>query len=114
MSNITLYQGNCLIEMKKIPDHSVDLILCDLPYGTTSCSWDIIIPFEDLWKEYKRIITDTGVIALFGDNGLFSASLMLSNKTWFKYNWTWCKNIKTGFLSAKYQPLKSVETISIV
>ena len=64
-------------------------------------------------EELKRIIKDTGVIALFGDGCLFSASLMMSNKSWFKYNWTWCKNIKTGFLSAKYQPLKSVETISI-
>lgn len=99
--------------MKNIPDKSVDLILCDLPYGTTSCKWDCCIDLEALWKEYKRIITDTGVIALFGDGCLFSASLMMSNKKWFKYNWTWCKNIKTGFLSAKYQPLRSVETISI-
>ena len=113
MSNITLYNDDCLIAMKKIPDKSVDLVLCDLPYGTTSCSWDVIIPFEDLWKEYKRILTDKGVVALFGDNGLFTAQMVVSNKSWFKYNWVWCKNNKTGFLNAKFQPLKSVESISI-
>ena len=110
---IQLYNDDCLNAMKNIPDKSVDLVLCDLPYGITSCKWDCCIDLEALWKEYKRIITDTGVIALFGDGCLFSASLMMSNKKWFKYNWTWCKNIKTGFLSAKYQPLRSVETISI-
>jgi len=113
MSNVTLYNDDCLIAMKNIPDKSVDLVLCDLPYGTTSCSWDVIIPFEDLWKEYKRVIKNTGVIALFGDNGLFTAQMVLSNKSWFKYSWVWCKNIKTGFLNAKFQPLKSVESISI-
>ena len=113
MSNITLYQGDCLEEMKKIPDKSVDLILCDLPYGTTSCSWDVIIPFEDLWKEYKRIITNKGVIALFGDGRLFTAKLMLSNEKWFKYNWYWKRSLASNFLSCKKQPRFRIETISI-
>ena len=109
----TLYNGDCLTEMKNIPDKSVDLILTDLPYGTTACKWDIIIPFEDLWKEYKRVLTDTGIVALFGDNGPFTAQLIMSNKEWFKYNWIWKKPYSTGFLSAKKQPLRNIESISI-
>ena len=70
MSNITLYNDDCLVAMKNIPDKSVDLVLCDLPYGTTAQTWDNIIPMEELWEEYKRVIKDTGVIALFGDGCL--------------------------------------------
>ena len=113
MSNVTLYIGDCLKEMRKIADKSVDLILCDLPYGTTSCKWDNIIPFDDLWKEYKRIITDTGVIALFGDGSLFTAKLMLSNERWFKYNWYWKRSLASNFFSCKKQPRFRIETISI-
>ena len=66
MSEITLYKGDCLIEMNKIDDKSVDMILCDLPYGTTANPWDIIIPFDNLWEQYNRVIKDNGVIVLFG------------------------------------------------
>lgn len=111
---VTLYQGNCLEEMKKIPDKSVDLVLCDLPYGSTACKWDCCIDLKQLWKEYKRILKDKGVIALFGDGGLFTANMMSTfNKTWFKYNWVWQKTNVTGFLNAKKQPLRDYETISI-
>lgn len=112
-STITLYQGDCLEEMKKIPDKSVDLVLCDLPYGITACKWDCCIDLEKLWKEYKRIITDTGVIALFGDGGKFTAQLIESNKKMFRYNWYWQKTAPRGFLQAKIMPLKCIETISI-
>lgn len=112
-STITLYQGDCLEKMKKIPDKSVDLVLCDLPYGTTACKWDCCIDLEKLWKEYKRILKDKGNILLFGDGGLFTASLMMSNKKWFKYNWIWKKNNSTGFLNAKKQPLRQLEIISV-
>lgn len=81
----TLYKGDCLIEMNKIADKSVDMILCDLPYGTTACSWDVIIPFESLWKQYNRIIKDNGVIALFG-NEPFSSTLRMSNLKMYKYD----------------------------
>lgn len=113
MSNITLYNDDCLIAMKNIPDKSVDLILCDLPYGTTSCKWDSVIPFNDLWKEYKRIITDTGVIALFGDNGMFTAKLICSNEKWFKYSWILEKTFCSSGTIAKYQPMRNIESISI-
>jgi site-specific DNA-methyltransferase (adenine-specific) len=112
MSNITLYQGDCIELMKNIPDKSVDLVLCDLPYGTTDCKWDSCIDLDSLWKEYSRILNDKGNILLFGDGSLFTASLMMSKKTWFKYNWFWKKNIKVGFLNAKKQPLRIFETVS--
>ena len=76
---IQLYNDDCLNAMKNIPDKSVDLVLCDLPYGTTAQTWDIVIPMDKLWEEYKRIITDTGVIALFGDASIFMAKLISSN-----------------------------------
>lgn len=113
MSNITLYNDDCLIAMKKIPAKSVDLVLCDLPYGTTDCKWDCCIDLEALWKEYKRILKDKGNILLFGDGSLFTANLMLSKRTWFKYNWVWKKNNSTGFLNAKKQPLRAIEMISV-
>lgn len=113
MSNITLYQGDCLEEMKKIPAKSVDLVLCDLPYGTLDANWDCCIDLEKLWKEYKRILTDKGNILLFGDGSMFTARLTMSKKTWFKYNWFWNKDIKTGYLNAKKQPMRIIETISV-
>lgn len=113
MSNIQIYNDDCLKILPKIPDKSVDLILCDLPYGTTSQTWDSIIPMDKLWKEYKRVITDTGVIALFGDNGIFTAKLITSNEKWFKYNWVLKKSYHSGGTVAKYQPLRNIESISI-
>lgn len=85
-----LYQGDCLDIMKQIPDKSIDMILCDLPYGTTACTWDIIIPFDKLWEQYRRIIKPNGAIALFGQEP-FSSLLRTSNLTWYKYDIYWEK-----------------------
>jgi site-specific DNA-methyltransferase (adenine-specific) len=104
--------GNCLEVMNEIPDKSIDMILCDLPYGTTACKWDTIIPFDLLWSQYKRIVKDKGVIALFGSEP-FSSYLRLSNIDWFKYDWIWDKVRPSGFQIAKYVPMKRHEIISI-
>lgn len=104
--------GDCLDIMKYIPDKSIDMILCDLPYGTTACKWDTIIPFELLWEQYKRIIKDNGCIALFGSE-LFSSYLRLSNIKWYKYDWYWVKEKGTGFAFGGKQPLRRVESICI-
>ena len=107
-----LYNADCLIEMKNIPDKSVDMILCDLPYGTTACKWDVVIPFEPLWKEYKRVIKDRGCIALFGSEP-FSSYLRMSNIKDYKYDWIWDKERGSNPLLANKQPMKSHEIISI-
>ena len=109
----TLLQGDCLKLMKDIPDKSVDMILCDLPYGTTRRNkWDSVISFDPLWDQYMRIIKDHGVIALFGDEP-FASELRLSNKKYYRYDWIWVKSRATGFLNANRMPLKNTETISI-
>lgn len=107
-----LYQGDCLEVMKDIEDKSVDMILCDLPYGQTKNKWDSVIPFEDLWEQYNRIIKDKGVIILFA-NGMFTSELMQSNKKDWKYNLIWEKDRPSGFLNAKRMPLRSHEDICI-
>jgi len=104
--------GNCLEVMKEIEDKSIDMILCDLPYGTTSCSWDIIIPFEPLWEQYKRIIKDNGAIVLTASQP-FTSALVMSNVEMFKYDLVWNKNLATGFLNANRMPLRSHEEILI-
>jgi site-specific DNA-methyltransferase (adenine-specific) len=104
--------GDCLEKMKDIPCGCVDMILCDLPYGTTQSDWDIIIPFEPLWIEYERVIKDNGAIVLFGAEP-FSSYLRLSNIKLYKYDWIWDKIKGTGFLNAKKQPLRVHETISV-
>ena len=98
--------------MKKIEDKSIDLILVDLPYGTTKNKWDVIIPFEDLWKEYNRIIKDNGAM-LFTATGIFSSLLMLSNVKDFKYKLIWVKSKSTNFLNVKKQPLRKFEEILV-
>lgn len=98
--------------MKDIPDKSVDMILCDLPYGTTACKWDNIIPFEDLWNNYNRIIKDNGAIVLFG-NEPFTSLLICSNLKGFKYRWDWNKKIPSGMGYAKYRPMQQTEDISV-
>ena len=98
--------------MKEIPDKSIDLILCDLPYGTTACKWDNIIPFEPLWEQYKRIIKKNGCIALFCQ-GSFFVDLVNSNKEWFRYDLVWDKVLKSGFLNANKMPLREHEQIAI-
>ena len=105
-------QGDCLELMKDIPDKSIDMILCDLPYGTTACSWDTVIPFESLWEQYNRIIKDNGAIVLFGSQP-FTTELNHSNLKMFRYEWIWMKNNSTGFQLANKRPLKKHETISV-
>ena len=107
-----LIHGDCLEKMKDIPDKSIDLILTDLPYGTTACKWDVVIPFEPLWEQYKRIIKDRGAIVLFGSEP-FSSYLRISNIKQYKYDWVWNKPRGTGFQIVKYRPLVSNEYISV-
>ena len=109
---ITLVHGDCLEKMQDIPDKSVDMILCDLPYGTTACKWDVVIPFDKLWAQYKRVIKDNGAIVLFGAEP-FSSYLRLSNIKEFKYDWYLDKNWVTGHLNAKKQPMRKVEVCSV-
>lgn len=107
-----LWQGDCLELMKNIPDKSIDMILCDLPYGTTQCKWDEIIPFEPLWEQYNRIIKDNGAIVLFGSEP-FSSKLRMSNIKMFKYDWVWKKTMASNFALCKKQPFKKHEMISV-
>ena len=109
---ITLYNNDCLKILPTLPDHSVDMVLADLPFGTTRNQWDHAIPMDQLWEQYKRLLKVGGVIALFGDEP-FSSSLRMSNPKWYRYDWYWIKNRGSGFLNAKKMPLKAVETISI-
>jgi len=107
-----VYQEDCLLGMKKIKDKSIDMILCDLPYGTTQNKWDSVIPLNKLWKEYHRIIKDNGAIVLTSQ-GIFTAKLILSNEQYFKYKIVWEKSKSTNFLNAKKQPLRKHEDICI-
>ena len=109
---IDLRLGDCLEVMKTIEDKSIDAIICDLPYGTTACKWDSVIPFEPLWEQYKRIIKDNGAIVLFGGQP-FTSALISSNYKMFKYEWIWKKNIPTGFTMAKTSPMKLHENIIV-
>ena len=104
--------GDCIEEMKSIPDKSIDMILCDLPYGVTQNKKDKRIPFEPLWAEYKRIIKDDGCIALFGQ-GIFYVDLVNSNRKMFRYDLVWDKKLTTGFLNANRMPLRQHEQIAI-
>ena len=112
MSKIDLYNGDCLEIMKNISDKSVDMILCDLPYGTTACKWDTVIPFEPLWEHYNRVIKDNGAICLFGSEP-FSSKLRISNLRMYKYDWIWKKTKAQGFLNSKKMPLKDYENICV-
>lgn len=105
-------EGNCLDVMKELPDKSVDMILCDLPYGTTQNEWDSVIPLDKLWHQYGRIIKDIGAIVLTSQ-GLFTNRLILSNEKLFKYKIAWIKSKATNFLNAKKQPLRKHEDICI-
>ena len=112
MSKIELIQGECLEKMKDIPDGSIDVILCDLPYGTTACKWDVVIPFDRLWEQYKRIIKDNGAIVLTASQP-FTSALVMSAPELFKYEWIWQKNNPTGFQTVKTQPMKEHENVCI-
>lgn len=105
-------QGDCLYVMKNFPSKSVNMILCDLPYGTTQNKWDSVIDLEKLWKEYERVICDNGCIALTAQ-GPFTAKLILSNEKLFKYKIVWIKSKPTNFLNSKIQPLRKHEDICI-
>jgi site-specific DNA-methyltransferase (adenine-specific) len=107
-----IYNMDCIEGMKLLPDKSIDMILCDLPYGTTGCKWDTVIPFNLLWESYNRIITDSGAIVLFGSEP-FSTELRHSNLKMYKYDWVWNKAISGNPFLAKYQPLKIHENIMV-
>lgn len=112
VNSLKLIKGNCLDVMKDIPDCSVDMILCDLPYGITQNKWDSVIPFDSLWLEYNRIIKDNGAIVLFGQ-GLFSSRLACSNEKMFRYRLIWEKTKAGGFLNANRMPMQSHEELNV-
>ena len=112
MENVVLWQGDCLNLMQNIADKSVDMILCDLPYGTTNCKWDTVIPFDLLWQQYNRIIKDDGAIVLFGSEP-FSSALRMSNLKGYKYDWVWKKSKSGSAFTAKYRPVNKHELISV-
>jgi DNA modification methylase len=107
-----LLHGDCMELLPQIPDKTVDLILTDLPYGTTDCKWDKVLPMADLWKEYRRVLRPNGVAALFAAQP-FTTELINSNRPAFRYCWYWLKNQATGFAFAKYQPRRKVEEVVI-
>jgi site-specific DNA-methyltransferase (adenine-specific) len=107
-----IYQMDCLEGMKLIPDKSIDMILCDLPYGTTSCKWDTVIPFEPLWDQYERIIKDNGAIVLFGSQP-FTSALVMSNPKHFREELIWNKDRASNFANAKIRHLKYHENILV-
>lgn len=118
-----LIKGDCLQEMSDIEDHSVNLILCDLPYGTTDrvgtskgsnrlLAWDNVIPLDQLWNHYRRLLTPKGAVVLTADQP-FTSQLIMSNLDWFRYEWVWVKSKVTGFLLANSRPMKATEDILI-
>lgn len=112
MPKVALIQSDCLVAMRAIPDRSVNMVLCDLPYGTTQNSWDSVIALDKLWREYERILAPQGAVVLTGQ-GPFTARLMFSNEPWFKYKLVWEKSKPTNFLNAKKQPLRKHEDICV-
>ena len=107
-----IYNEDCLEGMKRIEDKSVDMILCDLPYGTTACKWDTIIPFDKLWEQYERIIKDNGAIVLTASQP-FTTMLINSNFDLYRYNWVWEKSRPSNFFFAKKGPMKYHEDITV-
>lgn len=112
LTDVLLYKGDCLEEMKKIPDGSVDLVLTDPPYGTTACKWDSVIPFEPMWAQLHRVIKGNGAIVLFGSEP-FSSALRMSNIKQYKYDWVWDKITGRGHLVAKIRPMAQHENIIV-
>lgn len=111
-TTVQLWNGDCLVEMKQIKSGSVDMILCDLPYGVTKNAWDIVIPFDKLWEQYDRIIKDNGAVVLFGSQP-FTSLMITSNLKHFRYCLVWEKNKFSDFLNAKRKPMKTNEDIAI-
>src|SRR6056297_2652434 len=109
---IELIHGDCLEEMQKIPDGSIDLVLTDPPYGTTACKWDSIIPFEPMWEQLKRITKEKGAIVMTASQP-FTSALVMSNPKMFKYDWVWRKPKGTGHLNAKKMPMRDKEDILV-
>src|SRR5574343_141311 len=109
---IKLMQGDCLELMNQIPDQSVDMILCDLPYGTTECSWDSVIPFEPLWAHYRRVIKSNGAVVLTATQP-FTTALISSNMRDFKYCWVWKKTRGSGFINSKNKPISTHEDVVV-
>ena len=109
---MTLMFGDCLEQMKNIDDKSVDLILCDLPYGQTKMTWDVKLPFNELWEEWNRILKDDSMVVLFS-SGMFTFEVVNSNLKDFKYRLIWKKNVPSGMSSAKYRPMKYFEEICV-
>lgn len=107
-----LILGDCIEQMTQIPSGSIDMILCDLPYGTTACKWDVVIPLDQLWQQYWRVIKKNGAVLLFGTEP-FSSFLRMNQIKSYKYDWTWVKNLSTNFLHAKRMPLRKSEIISV-
>lgn len=109
---VTILQGDCLEVMKTLPSASVDLILCDLPYGTTQNKWDSVVPFAPLWEQYKRLLKPARAIVLTAAQP-FSSALVMSNPTWFRYDWSWRKSNATGHLNSKKMPMRQHEDILV-
>ena len=108
----TIHLGACLDLMGEIPDKSVDMILCDLPYGITACTWDSVIPLDKLWEHYKRVIKKRGAVVLTA-SGRFVFELYNSNPGWYKYDWVWDKINPSGFLNAKIMPIRAHEHVLV-
>ena len=108
----TLHNGDCLQVMPTIPSGSIDAIITDLPYGTTACKWDVIIPFPEMWREVKRVLKPTGVFVTTSREP-FTSLLIVSNLEWFKYDWSWIKSLSAGFMHSKNMPLPSHENIPV-
>ena len=109
---IKLLRGNCLELAEQIPDGSIDMVLCDPPYGVTDCRWDSVLPFDAMWRMYERVVKANGAIALFSSQP-FTTRLIHSNIRRYRYTWYWVKNIKTGHVFAKVQPMRQVEEVCI-
>ena len=107
-----IFQGDCLEVMNELDDASVDLVLCDLPYGTTRNKWDSVIPLDELWKQYRRVVRRRGAVIL-SSQGKFTARLILSNESWFRYKFVWIKSKPTNFLNARRQPLRQHEDVCV-
>ena len=112
VGNFRIAMGDCIEVMRDIKDGSIDMVLCDLPYGCTKNKWDSVIPFDGLWESYERIVKPDGAIVLFA-SGMFTAELMASNRRIWRYNLVWAKTTPTGFLNAKRMPLRSHEDVCV-
>ncbi len=108
----TITQGNCLDLLPRVASGSVDMVLCDLPYGTTSCAWDSVLPFAALWEQYNRVLKADGVVVLTATQP-FTTTVISSNLKDYRYNWIWVKNGITGFANAKRQPLRNYEDVCV-